>query len=421
MYMSTRANLDYWSTDNCCVRWSLRTGACAIGVFSLVWQSVMMSAGVLMLVQCPIPPEANLTNHVVLEASDTATAANLTNHIVLEASDTITTKDLTNHVVLEANDMTTTSNLTDDVVLEASDTPTTTDLTNHVVLEASDITTTGNLTDDVVLEDNDTITTANPTNHVDLEANTTTATTANPTNYVDLEANTTTATAVNLTNHVDLEANTTTATAVDPTNHVAAEPKHTHVPSPHTFPTNQEKSGIITFAEESGGCVSEAVGSSNSSSTSSNSSSSNSSSSSTFSCPWLPEPETEILGVKDKGTLMLVAGIFVTYSSIYCILSFSVVLGTIKGSVHLLQGWVAFTSFHNILILVFLLVPLPFTTLPHLLLSITHFVASLYMWAVVKSYMHTLKVEKKKVVIPDDAITDFSVDGVDVTEIPVEV
>lgn len=87
----------------------------------------------------------------------------------------------------------------------------------------------------------------------------------------------------------------------------------------------------------------------------------------------------------------------------------------------LVQGWVAFTGVHLIVILAFLLVPLPYTTLLHLLFSITHFIISLYTWAVVKSYMHSLKVELNKPIIPEGAITDYTVDGVDVTEIPVEV
>ena len=36
MYMQTAPNLDSWSTDNCCVKWSLRTGALTIAVLSMV-------------------------------------------------------------------------------------------------------------------------------------------------------------------------------------------------------------------------------------------------------------------------------------------------------------------------------------------------------------------------------------------------
>lgn len=92
-----------------------------------------------------------------------------------------------------------------------------------------------------------------------------------------------------------------------------------------------------------------------------------------------------------------------------------------QNSVSLLQGWVAFTGFHNVVILASLLVPLPFTTLAHLLLSIAYFILSLYTWAVVKSHMHALKVEKNKPLLPEGSITDYTVDGVDVTEIPVQV
>ncbi|XP_045110308.1 uncharacterized protein LOC123504082 isoform X2 [Portunus trituberculatus] len=138
-------------------------------------------------------------------------------------------------------------------------------------------------------------------------------------------------------------------------------------------------------------------------------------------CPWLPDPETEVLGVYSEEKLILVAGIFIAYSGVYFILSFCVLVGVFTSSVTLLQGWVAFTGFHNLLILATLLVPLPFTTLTHLFLSIAYFILSLYTWAVVKSYMHALKVELNKPLLPEGSITDYTVDGVDVTEIPVQV
>ncbi|KAG7168299.1 Involucrin-like 1 [Homarus americanus] len=69
MYMDTRANLDYWSTDNCCVRWSLKTGACTIGTVSLIWQALMVAAGVMMLVECPVTTNLYQSNDTLaLEA-----------------------------------------------------------------------------------------------------------------------------------------------------------------------------------------------------------------------------------------------------------------------------------------------------------------------------------------------------------------
>ncbi|XP_042880691.1 uncharacterized protein LOC122258665 [Penaeus japonicus] len=52
MYMSTQANLDYWSTDNCCVFVSLRRGTILIAGLSMIWQSVVVAVSVLALVEC---------------------------------------------------------------------------------------------------------------------------------------------------------------------------------------------------------------------------------------------------------------------------------------------------------------------------------------------------------------------------------
>ncbi|RXG57239.1 hypothetical protein Avbf_12255, partial [Armadillidium vulgare] len=37
MYMPPRAKIDSWSTDNCCVKWSLKCGTVFIGLLSLAW------------------------------------------------------------------------------------------------------------------------------------------------------------------------------------------------------------------------------------------------------------------------------------------------------------------------------------------------------------------------------------------------
>ncbi|XP_076069839.1 uncharacterized protein LOC143041712 [Oratosquilla oratoria] len=59
MYMATRANLDYWATDNCCYRWSLRKGSAMIGVFSMVCHSGCVALAVQTVVRCQQIPPAN--------------------------------------------------------------------------------------------------------------------------------------------------------------------------------------------------------------------------------------------------------------------------------------------------------------------------------------------------------------------------
>ncbi|XP_045585121.1 uncharacterized protein [Procambarus clarkii] len=288
MYMTTKANLEYWSTDNFCVRWSLRTGACTIGTLSLVWQALMVVAGVMMLVDCPVDPAFTGT---LDHQADTGTAQlALTGTAVHPTGTGVTSEASTGNSSL---------------VSQPGDVP-----------RASD-------------------------------------------------------------NSSDQGVNSVDGEAVDSAN---------------------------SFFDVQG-----------------NTNSSNSALNVNFSCPWLPEPETQVFGINDRYKLETVAGIFMSYSSIYCILSLCVVLGVIKRSVVLLQGWVAFTGVHNVVILVFLLVPLPFTTLPHLICSIAHFIISLYTWAVVKSFMYSIKLENTQPLLPEGAVTDYTVDGVDVTEIPVEI
>ncbi|KAK8392959.1 hypothetical protein O3P69_013173 [Scylla paramamosain] len=303
MYMNTRANLDYWSTDNCCLRWSLRTGAIIIGFFSLVWQALMVITGVMMLVKCPVNTTTTITT--------TITTTNITL--------TLLNDTLTDEVVLD------TSKLQDD--LKEGDKN-----VKCLVGPGTDVSGTGG----------------------------------------DKQA-------------PFMDSGSGNADAVESNSSASSNSSRIEGPDGNsTAVTNDTKMFLIE-------------------------------------CPWLPDPETEVLGVYSEEKLILVAGIFIAYSGVYFILSFCVLVGVFTSSVTLLQGWVAFTGFHNLLILATLLVPLPFTTLTHLFLSIAYFILSLYTWAVVKSYMHALKVELNKPLLPEGSITDYTVDGVDVTEIPVQV
>ncbi|XP_037782144.1 uncharacterized protein LOC119578655 [Penaeus monodon] len=138
-------------------------------------------------------------------------------------------------------------------------------------------------------------------------------------------------------------------------------------------------------------------------------------------CKWIPEAERESFGVYDQNMLYVVVGVILAFSSIYCLLSICVVVGVLWRSPRLLQGWVAFTALYMLLTLADLLITLPFTTLLHLLCCITQFVVSLYVWAVVKSYMHVLKVAKRKPPVPEEERTDYTVNGVDLQQDPVTV
>ncbi|XP_027229806.2 uncharacterized protein [Penaeus vannamei] len=138
-------------------------------------------------------------------------------------------------------------------------------------------------------------------------------------------------------------------------------------------------------------------------------------------CKWVPEAERESFGVYDQNMLNVVVGVILAFSSIYCLLSVCVIVGVLWHSPRLLQGWVAFTALYMLLTLADLLITLPFTTLLHLLCCITQFVVSLYVWAVVKSYMHVLKVAKRKPPVPEEERTDYTVNGVDLQQEPVTV
>nr|XP_027229869.1 uncharacterized protein LOC113821464 isoform X2 [Penaeus vannamei] len=131
--------------------------------------------------------------------------------------------------------------------------------------------------------------------------------------------------------------------------------------------------------------------------------------------------ETAFYSSLVNDTFNVVVGVILAFSSIYCLLSVCVIVGVLWHSPRLLQGWVAFTALYMLLTLADLLITLPFTTLLHLLCCITQFVVSLYVWAVVKSYMHVLKVAKRKPPVPEEERTDYTVNGVDLQQEPVTV
>ena len=88
-------------------------------------------------------------------------------------------------------------------------------------------------------------------------------------------------------------------------------------------------------------------------------------------------------------------------------------------SPRLIGGWVFYTAMQMSLLLADLVITLTFTTLAHLLLLLLEFILTLYTWAVVKSHMNNLKAEKKKPPLPEGAITDYTVDGIQAEEITV--
>ncbi|KAK7065387.1 hypothetical protein SK128_001058 [Halocaridina rubra] len=138
-------------------------------------------------------------------------------------------------------------------------------------------------------------------------------------------------------------------------------------------------------------------------------------------CPLVPTPEMESFAVHDISTFLLLIGIFITYCCIYFILSVCVIVGAFWRSPRLLQGWVALTSLHMVIVFADLLYTLAHTTLLHLCTSLALFVLALYTWAVVRSFMHTLIFEKKQPQARKSDATDYTVDGVDIEGTPIQV
>ncbi|KAK3861850.1 hypothetical protein Pcinc_032226 [Petrolisthes cinctipes] len=500
MYMNTRANLDYWSTDNCCMRWSLKTGTLTIGVLSMVWQGLLVTAGVMMIVKCPIVPlndrlsdnnmteldlfDTNLTidtltpydppftlqdtqsPSTILDTYTPSTTTNTTNNNINDDTlDTYTPLTLDpSDITLDLHTHPTTSTTTQD-----TNTPTGND--NHAIkldplLVPPDISTathnphTPITTTDTKLDPLTPITPTTTTTTHDTSTTThdpltpitpTTTTTTHdphpPTTTPDISSDTRPA-------YPSCDTNCTTVcdTSCDKNNANNSICNTTHCNT--TCDTNCNTNNKCNNNNNISNCTPAGCSSTNCNitncsticdtscnpiaSTTCNtycSTSCDTNCSATcnntmedanylinFTCVWLPRPEVELLGIYNNDKLLLVAGIFITYSGIYFLLSFCAIVGVLRNSVPLLHGWVAFTGVHNLVILAFLLVPLPFTTLPHLLVTICHFILTLYAWAVVKSYRHNLKVALKKPLLPEGgSITDFTVDGVDVSEIPVQV
>ena len=63
-----------------------------------------------------------------------------------------------------------------------------------------------------------------------------------------------------------------------------------------------------------------------------------------------------------------------------------------QGNERLVQLWVWCTAAYLALTMADMLVTLPYTSLTHMLAGIAIFVATLYVWAVAKSFLHALKV-----------------------------
>ncbi|XP_064122071.1 uncharacterized protein LOC135226441 [Macrobrachium nipponense] len=243
MYMNTRANLGYWSTDNCCAKWSLKTGTLIIGFITMLSQALLTTVGIMAVISCPVP-KSNATG---IEEAD--------------------------------------KNLTEEEVVSST------------IVKRS----------------------------------------------VSVEC-------------VDVKNATVTRT--------------------------------IPIIE----------------------------------CPLLPRPELESLHLTEEYTFNLAVGLFIIYSGIYFILSFGVIIGALKGAPNLLHGWVGFTGMHMVLILADLLYTLAFTTLIHLCTSLSLLVVVLYTWAVVKSFMHTLRNEKNnRPSCTSLENIDETVDGIHMEPIPVQV
>jgi len=135
-------------------------------------------------------------------------------------------------------------------------------------------------------------------------------------------------------------------------------------------------------------------------------------------CWLMPGPESEAvlkLTPQRTGKEILRYGIiFVTlYHGLYFICSIAVIVGVFKETASLLAGWVLLAHCHMVLVLCQLLITLPFSTVQHLLLTLAHFVASLCAWVVVKSQREVYLMTKFRSPVPDHALLDYTVDGVD--------
>ncbi|KAF2361606.1 hypothetical protein FHG87_007641 [Trinorchestia longiramus] len=103
----------------------------------------------------------------------------------------------------------------------------------------------------------------------------------------------------------------------------------------------------------------------------------------------------------------------IVYLTLYFIASIMVFTGVFKKLPSLLSMWVGLTNIHMVVVLADLLLTLAFTTLLHLLITLAHFVAALCAWVVVKSHRQQLRVFRTRPPVPDNALLDYTVDGVD--------
>lgn len=139
-------------------------------------------------------------------------------------------------------------------------------------------------------------------------------------------------------------------------------------------------------------------------------------------CWFMPGPEVETISkmvdsnittlAKEEALRLAVISVSV-YHGVYLLFSIMVFIGVFKKLPTLLSGWIGITNVHMVLVLADLLLTLAFTTLVHLLITLAHFVATLCAWVVVKSHRQRLRVMRTKPPIPDHALLDYTVDGVD--------
>ncbi|KAL7637057.1 UNVERIFIED_CONTAM: hypothetical protein RMT77_012815 [Armadillidium vulgare] len=141
-------------------------------------------------------------------------------------------------------------------------------------------------------------------------------------------------------------------------------------------------------------------------------------------CTMVPEPERKIATVsagEDSGfDVDILLCILAIYFSFYFLLSLLVIIGVLTKKPQLMQGWVHFTLILMGLLFTDLVVTLAFTTIWHLTASVSLFIASLYVWAVVRSHMNALREERKRIPLPENAIKEYTVDGMDITTLPIE-
>jgi len=135
-------------------------------------------------------------------------------------------------------------------------------------------------------------------------------------------------------------------------------------------------------------------------------------------CWFMPEPESDTvltLTPEDTGREILRYGILfvILYHGIYFLCSILVYVGIFKEMASLLAGWVFVTHCQMVLVFCQLVLTLAFTTVTHLLLTLAHLVAALCSWVVVKSQREVYLMAKFRSPVPDHALLDYTVDGVD--------